>query len=124
MAATRRKTLLALVARTANETSAAIATNNARDVTVDINLDALSATSSVTFTVQGLDSAAGEWFDLLATAAIATAAAPTRVRLSIGPDFATTANVSAAGVLPVQIRVATSGTWTTGTFSALAHLIS
>lgn len=114
----RRVTLLPAVSRTANLDSSVLNTQGARNVTLDIDVASITGTS-VTFTVHGYDDAAAEWFSILASTAQTTAG---RVALSIGPDIATAANVGAQRVLPLRIKVTTTGTWNPAVFSVTAIL--
>ena len=106
--------------RTANLSSSRVSTQGARDLSVDINVTAITGTS-VTFTVEGYDASAGTYFTLVAGVAITAAG---RQVLSVGPDFPVTANVSAARVLPLAFRITTTGTWNPATFTAVANFTS
>ena len=89
------------------------------DITVEINVTAFSGTS-ITFTLQGHDPIANTWYTLVATAA---ATGTGRLVLHAGPDMPTTTNVSTTRVLPLRVRLLTSGTISSVTYYAylLAH---
>lgn len=114
--AQRINTVFQSAVRTTPQTSGSITGQASKNVSLDIRLTAFTGTS-VTFTVEAYDSAANEWFAVLAGVALAAAG---RQRLNIGPDFPAIANVAANTVLPRQLRVVTSGTFTSTTFSVFA----
>lgn len=106
--ANRRTTLFLPGARNTHEANPKqISTTSVNTLTVDINVTAFSGTS-ITFTVQGQDSQ-GNWYTLLASAAIS---ATGRSTLTVGPQSPTAANASANRVVPNRVRVLTSGTIT------------
>lgn len=79
--------------------------NNAqgRGVVVGVNITAITGTSpTLTVTIQGKDTASGEYYTLLASAAL-TAVGFTE--LTVYPGAAVTANVSASLPLPQTWRV-------------------
>lgn len=112
----RQHRLLTATSRTANTESAALNTQGVRNVTFDIDVASITGTS-VTFTVHGYDDAAAEWYSILASTAQTTAG---RTALSIGPDIVTAANVGACRVLPLRVKVVTTGTWNPAVFSVTA----
>ncbi len=71
---------------------------------VVIYATALAATPSIVFTVQGKDEASGTWYDILASAAVTTAA-PTRVRMRVSPAITAAANLSVQDLLPALCRI-------------------
>lgn len=93
----------ASAARTASANSAEIVLGNYYSgVIVSIDATAITATPSVTFSIQVL-TPQGDWVSVLTSAAV-TAAGDTL--LYAGPNIATTANVSANIYLPNRIRIA------------------
>jgi hypothetical protein len=102
MAANTLRTLLPSAARTATVATADQRNSRHRGVRVHINVTAASATPSVVFTVQGKDNATGDYFDLLASAAV-TATGDTY--LLIYPGVAAAANASVNQPLPSTWRV-------------------
>ena len=95
-------TVLESAARTASINSGDFRNRSNKGARVHIKATAASATPSVVFTVQGKDQLTGDYFDLLASAAV-TATGDTF--LTIYPAIAVTANVSASTVLPSYWRV-------------------
>lgn len=102
MAANVQKLLLASAARTASVNTADQRNRYHRGVRIHIDATAAAATPSVVFTLQGKDEITGDYYDLLASAAV-TATGDTF--LLYAPGAATTANVSAPGQLPAVWRV-------------------
>lgn len=102
MATNVTKTLLASAARTASVNTADLRNAHHRGARVHINATAAADTPSVVFTVQGKDPVTGDYYDLLASAAV-TGAGDTY--LLIYPGATVTANVSANAVLPPHWRV-------------------
>lgn len=109
--AQRRTNLFPSAARTTHTDSKIVNLQGSDTVTVDINVTAFSGTS-ITFTVQGKDSQ-GNWFNVLATAAIN---ATGRSTLTIGPQSPTTTNVSSNRVLPLVMKLVPTGTITSVTY--------
>ena len=101
------------VARTTHTTSRDYYSGGSRSLRVHIDIDAFSGTS-ITFTVQYYDSGTGEYFTLLASAALS---ATGQTVLQVGPDIAASANAIAQTYLPERIRVVPSGTITSVTYS-------
>ena len=94
-------TLLASAARTTAQQTADQTNYNARGV--KIGLDITSYTSgSLTVTLQGKDSVSGAYYTLLAGTAVSASGYTT---YTLYPGVATTANVSAADILPRTWRV-------------------
>lgn len=95
-------TVLESAARTASINSGDFRNRTNKGVRVHIKASSPVATPSVVFTIQGKDEITGDYFDLLASAAV-TAAGDTF--LTIYPAIAATANVAASTVLPSFWRV-------------------
>jgi hypothetical protein len=102
MASNHQKTLLASAARTATVNTADQLNRQHKGVRVHVNATAATATPSVVFTVEGKDNITGDYYTLLASAAV-TGTGDTF--LTIYPNIAVTANVSASNVLPAYWRV-------------------
>lgn len=94
--------LLPSVARTATTNTTVQRNRGHRGVRVHIDCTADPAAASVTFKVQGADTLTGDYYDLLASAAVA---ATGDTYLLIYPGAAVTSNVSANAVLPPYWRV-------------------
>ena len=103
MAANTQKTLLASAARTASINSDDQRNRYHRGVRIHIDATVLpgSASSNV-FTLEGKDEITGDYYTLLASAAIVGTG---DTYLLYAPGAATTANVSAPGQLPAVWRV-------------------
>lgn len=113
-------TCYASEARTATPTAMADRTNEKRDrgVRVVINVTAVSATPSVTFTIQGKCLASGTYYTLLASAAITGTG---QTVLVVYPGLTASANAVANNVLPSVWRViATHGDSDSITYSVSA----
>lgn len=95
-------TVLASAARTASVDSADLTNYNARGVHVIIDATAITATPSITATIQGKDTLSGKYYTILASAAI-TGVSTTILR--VYPGITTAANLAAADVLPRTWRV-------------------
>ncbi len=103
----RNVTLLASAARTADvntedQHNAHIHGHPIRGVKVTIDATAIAATPSVVFTIQGKDPLSGQYFTVLASAAVT--ATGTTV-LTVYPGIAASANVAASDVMPTTWRV-------------------
>lgn len=92
----------ASAARTASIDSSDFRNRHHRGVRVHINATASAATPSVVFTIQGKDAINGEYYDLLASAAV-TGAGDTY--LLVYPGATTAANLVANLALPPTWRV-------------------
>jgi hypothetical protein len=89
-------------ARTAAPNPYPLYTRGTEGVAFMINMSAVTATGSVTFNIQAYDPGSAGWVTLLSSAAIATVSA---VRLTVGPNLPTTANVSAQTIIGDTMRV-------------------
>lgn len=96
-------TAFASAARTASANSADVTNYNSRGVHVVIDVTAITATPSVTFTIQGKDALSGAYYTVLASAAI-TGVGTTALR--VYPALTAAANTVANDVLPRTWRVA------------------
>ena len=103
--------LLASAARTATATSPTI-TNGGDlklgggtqlEVFIDITVD--PAAAAVTFLIEGLDPASGDWHTILASAALAAVA---KTVLRVSPDLTASANLIAKDIVPHTFRVRTT----------------
>jgi hypothetical protein len=103
MASHVQKTLLASAARTATVNTADQRNRQHIGVRVHIDVTAIAATPSVVFTVQGKDTITGDYYTLLASAAV-TATGDTF--LLVYPTVTAVANAAANNVLPASWRVA------------------
>lgn len=110
----RAITLFPSAARTSHSNSAEINTQSAENITVDIDVTAFTGTS-ITFTLQGYDTAKQGWYTLIASAAIS---ATGHSILSVGTSIAAAANAAANRVVPLRARLVPSGTITSVTYSA------
>lgn len=100
---TKCVTVLASDARTASSDSPEVLNENGRGVDVIIKVSAVPGGGvSATFTIQGKDPVSGDFYTLLASAAI-TATGTTVLR--VFPGATVTANVSANAALPRVFRV-------------------
>jgi len=94
--------VLPSAARTATTNSDDMRNARHKGVRVHINVTAADATPSVVFKIQGKDNLTGDYFDMLASAAV-TATGDTYLRVS--PGIAVTANQTANEQLPSWWRV-------------------
>lgn len=92
-------------ARTASSNSPEILNQDHRGLHLIIDVTAVTATETVTFTIQGKDPASGEWYDILASAALG--AVGTTV-LRVYPGLTATANETENDFLPGSWRVSTT----------------
>lgn len=121
MATTKLRSILASAARTASTETPDQRNAVHRGVRVHINATASAATPSVVFTIQGKDQVTGDYYDLLASAAV-TGAGDTYLLLY--PGAAVTSNVSANAVLPPHWRVkAVAGDADSLTYGITAELL-
>ncbi len=102
VAGNTEETILASVARTADEDSADFTNDNARGIKVVIDVTVDPALASVVFTIEGKDPVSGKYYGLLTSAAIA--AVGTTV-LTVYPGLTAVANITATDVLPTTYRV-------------------
>lgn len=94
-------TILPSAARTAAPTPVVIPLVDFENLSLLINVTAVSGTISLGFILQEMDDA-GNWVTVLATSAITTA---TQARLSIGSHIIGAANAAFQMVLPSQLRL-------------------
>jgi hypothetical protein len=115
-------TAYASAARTATPDTVELVDLSARALYVVIDVTAVTATPSVTFAIQGVDSVSGKAFAILTSAAI-TAVGTTVLR--IGPGLTAAANVTANDNVPPRVRIvpthgdADSITYTVGVLKAV-----
>lgn len=95
-------TVLASTARTATVNSLDIENYDGKGLHLVIDVTAATATPSVVFTIQGKDDASGEYYTILASAAI-TGTGTTVLR--VYPALTASANTIASDVLPRTWRV-------------------
>lgn len=113
-------TVLASAARTALYAGADIPTGGARAVEVVVDVSVIPS-SNITITIKGKDPVSGNYYTLLAGAAISTVS--TNV-YRVGPGLPATANVSANANLPENILVSVAvGDTTSITYSIGATLV-
>lgn len=114
-------TLLTVTAGTATQTSADQTNYDARGIIVVLDATAVVSSGSFTLTIQGKDRASGQYYTLLAGAAVSTIS--TNV-YTVYPGAPATANVSANSPLPHTWRVkATYNSGTSLTFTVGASPI-
>lgn len=95
--------ILSGTATAANNNTADICNNVFKGITLVYNVTAIAA-GSITFTIQGKDTASLGYFTLLASTAVAApTAAPTT--LTIYPGITPGANVASSGILPAFFRI-------------------
>jgi len=75
---------------------------NHKGVQLGLNVTQISASTSITFTIQGQDAVSGAWYSILSSAAISTVSF---ARLTVYPGVTTAANAAANDVLPRTWRV-------------------
>lgn len=97
-----RVTVLESAARTTSPSRVDLSNNHARGVIVVIDVTAVTATPSVTFTIEGKDPTSGQYFDILVSAAV-TATGQTVLR--VYPGLTAAANTIASDVLPLAWAV-------------------
>lgn len=102
MVANHTKRLLPSAARTATTQSTDQRNSRHRGVRVHINVTAIADSPSVVFTVQGKDKLTGDYYTLLASAAV-TATGDTF--LVVYPGIAAAANAAVSQPLPPTWRV-------------------
>lgn len=95
-------TVLASAARVASVNSADIVNYNAKGLHLVIDVTAIAATPSITVTIQGRDALSGQYYTILASAAIV--AVGTTV-LRVYPALVAAANLIANDILPRTWRV-------------------
>lgn len=98
-------TLLASAARTASVNTADQINRGHRGLHLVIDATASAATPSVTFTIQGKDATSGQYYTILASAAV-TGTGTTVLRVFDGATAS--ANVTANDVLPATWRLSVS----------------
>lgn len=95
-------TLLPSAARTTDQTSASLYGRNATGLTATLVVTAITASPSITFSIQAYDAASGTWITLLTSGAIVGASTN---RLTVSPQVATVANTSLNAVIPDTVRI-------------------
>lgn len=115
------KTVFASAARTATPTAVVVNTNRVKGIQLVIDVTAITATPSVVFSIECVDSLSGKFPALLSSAAVT--ATGTTV-LQVGQGVTAVANLAAGAVVPENIRVnAVHGDADSITYSVSAHLI-
>lgn len=115
------ETILASAARTATNNTSDLTNYNARGLHLVINVSAVTATPSVTFTIQGKDEVSGSYYTVLASAAITGTGTTV---LKVYPGLTAAANTVANDVLPRTWRLlATHADADSITYSVGASLI-
>lgn len=97
-----QKTLLASAARTATVATADQRNRAHQGVRIHIKATAAAATPSVVFTIQGKDAITGDYYTLLASAAVTGIS---ETFLLVYPTVTASANAVANNVLPASWRV-------------------
>lgn len=117
-----QRTLLPSAARTATVATADQRNRAHKGVRVHIKTTADPASASITYTIQGKDDITGDYYTLLASAAVA---ATGDTFLTIYPNIAVAANVSASNVLPAFWRVnCVAGNADSMTYQVTAELLA
>jgi hypothetical protein len=113
--------VLPSAARAATTTSDDFLNRNAKGLHLVIDVTAITATPSITVTIQGKDYLSGKYYTILASAAISTTGTTV---LKVFPGSAVTSNLSANDMLPVNWRVSvTHGDADSITYSIAASLM-
>jgi hypothetical protein len=94
-------TVYASAARTATPTAATAQTGRYNYLRVVLDMTAVTATGTVTLTIDGLDPVSGKYVNLLTGAALSAVATTAFI---IGPGMPVTANLSANAPLPDTLR--------------------
>lgn len=119
--ANRTITMLASAARTATNNSATFSNPRGKAIRFNVDCTARAGSASTVFTFQGYDPVGGDYYTLLASAAVTTAAT---TQYLIGLGNTVTANVSANVPAPPKFRVlATHGTADAHTYSVSAEIL-
>ena len=119
--ANRVVTLLASAARTATNNSATISNPRGKALRFHVDCTARAGSASTVFSFQGYDPVGADYYTILDSAAVTTAAKTT---YTIGLGSTVTANVSANVPAPVKFRVlATHGTADAHTYSVSAEIL-
>lgn len=114
------KALYASVARTATPTAVTFSVGRAKELRIVIDVTAITATPSVVFTVDIVDSLSGKFPNLITSAAI-TATGTTVLTVALGVTVA--ANVAVSAPLSETLRLtATHGDADSITYTVSAHL--
>jgi len=112
---------LASLARTATATSDDLTNSGFRGIHVIIDMTAVTATGSVTPTIQGKDPVSGEYYTILVGTAISTES--TNV-LRVYPGLTASANSIANDIIPSKFRVVmTHGNGVSMTYSVGINLV-
>ena len=117
LASQREYVLLPSAARTATPNTQQIIPSGTlyKGMTVVVDMTAVTATGTVTITIDAIDPASGKNINLLTSAALSTVATTV---LKIHPDLPAAANVSAQAMLPSRVQVtATHGNGVSMTYS-------
>jgi hypothetical protein len=114
------KVIYASAARTATPTAVVVNAGRSKELRIVIDVTAVSATPSVVFTVDMIDSTSGKFPNIITSAAI-TATGTTVLTVALGVTVA--ANVAVSAPLPQNFRVvATHADADSITYSVTAHL--
>lgn len=114
------KVIYESAARTATPTAVVVNAGRAKELRLVIDVTAIAATPSVVFTVDGIDSTSGKFFNIITSAAV-TGTGTTVLTVALGVTVA--ANVAVSAPLPQTFRVvATHGDADSITYTVTAHL--
>ena len=123
LASQREFVILPSAARTATPNSQLLVQSGAalyKGVTIVVDMTAVTATGTVTITVDAIDPASGKNINLLTSTALSTVATTV---LKVHPDLPAAANVSAQAALPPRLQItATHGNGVSMTYSIGAWL--
>lgn len=107
--------------RTTTQTSPDFVNQGCRNIAVILDVTVVTASPSVTVTINGKDPSSGKYYLLLSGAAVVTAV--TNV-YKVGPGLPVAANVSANDVLPEVFQiVVTANNANAGTYSVGYNLV-
>lgn len=106
---------VASAARTTHPTNRTRTMKGWTGIRCDIDVSAFTGTS-ITFFLEWFDPVANEWTTLISSAAVSAAG---RASLSVDPRLTVAANVAASAIVPDRVRLGSSGTITSVTWSAM-----
>lgn len=109
------------LARTASANSADLKNNRFVGCNVVIDMTAVTATGSIVFKLQALDSLSGKYYDIIEAAAITTVSTTV---LRVYPGLTAIANLTVSEALPMDFRVtATAANAVTMTYEVNCNML-
>jgi hypothetical protein len=119
-----QQTVYPSLARTATPTAFTLDLSVSSGLVIVVDVTAKGTAPSVVLTVDGVDTASGQFWNLLTSAAIVAVTGSTPLVLRIGRGLPAAANLVANDIVPDRVRIKmTHGNSDSITYSVAAHIL-